>query len=32
MVALSLELGFKVRVLGKRATPRPVDDTIPYGA
>jgi L-fucose isomerase-like protein len=32
MVALSLELGFKVRVLGKRPAPRIVDDTMPFGA
>jgi L-fucose isomerase-like protein len=32
MVALSLELGFKVRILGKRPPARSLDDTIPFGA
>ncbi len=31
MVALSLELGFKVRVLGKHPAPRRLDETIPFG-
>ncbi len=31
MVALSLELGFKVRVLGKQPGARRMDETIPFG-